>query len=214
MLVGLVIGIVVGDASDLWRAARQRGARLLCRHHALDPPAGRAGLDLLRLSAAHRALARCHDRRDRRPWHPSRRLCGRDDPGRPHLGPAQPDASGAGARHEPASGDPHHHPAAGADPHAAGARLAVRHRHQGQRHRLGHRRAGALAPDPDRRRQDLPAVRALHGSDDRLFPAVLSGGARLVDRALPPARSISARHDLRLERRLGQPAASSAKAPA
>ena len=57
------------------------------------------------------------------------------------------------------AGDPHHHPAAGADPHAAGARLAVRHRHQGQRHRLGHRGAGAAAADADRRRQDLPAVR-------------------------------------------------------
>ena len=51
---------------------------------------------------------------------------------------------GLGARNEPSAGDPHHRPAAGADPDDAGARLVVRHRHQGQRHRLGHRRAGTL----------------------------------------------------------------------
>ena len=52
-------------------------------------------------------------------------------------------------------GGPHDHPAASADPHAAGARIAFRDRDQGQRHRLGHRRAGADAPVADRRRQDL-----------------------------------------------------------
>ena len=47
-------------------------------------------------------------------------------------------------------------------------------RDQGQRHRLGDRRAGTDAADADRRRQDLPAVRALHRRDAGLFPDLLS----------------------------------------
>ena len=63
MLLGLVIGIVVG-------ALRTYGGRLVnavlgfyVDTMRVDPAAGRARLDLLRLSAADRALARCHDRR-------------------------------------------------------------------------------------------------------------------------------------------------------
>ena len=51
-----------------------------------------------------------------------------------------------------------------------------------------------------------PALRALHRRDDRLFPPLLSGGARRRPH-LPPRRASRARHDLRLERRLVEPAA-------
>ena len=126
----------------------ERAARLLCRHHALDPPAGHAGLGLLRLSAAGRALADAS----------TAGIVGLGV----HLGAYVAETVRAGltsvrrnqmqaalalgmSRLQAIRTD---HSAAGVDPHAAGARLAVRHRHQGQRDRLGHRRAGTPAPDP------------------------------------------------------------------
>ena len=183
MLVGLVIGIVVGTL-------RTYGGRLVDRCSAsmstpcARSPCWRSGVDLLRLSAAGRALARCH-----RP--PAIVGLG------VHLGAYVAETIRAGltsVRRDqmraalalgmtPASGDPHDHPAAGADPHAAGARLAVRHRHQGQRDRLGHRGAGAACARP----RSSPARPTGRSSSTRRRCSSISccaiRCARLVDRA-------------------------------
>ena len=92
------------------------------------------------------------------------------------------------------------------------ARLAARHRDQGQRHRLGRRRAGADAPVADPGRQDLPAVRDLHRRDAGLLLPLLSRGARRR-RASTGASPIWARRDLRLVGRLGNLGRCSCGAP-
>ena len=212
------IGSMLVGAGDRHRRRRRSGpmagglarsrARLLCRHHALDPAARRARLGLLRLSAADRALARCRHRRRSSALgiHLGAYVAETIRAGLTSVRPRQMRAALALGMSRLA-GDPHHHPAAGADPHAAGARLAVRHRDQGQRHRLGHRGAGAHAPDPDR----SPARPTARSSSTPQRCSSISCSAirwrAAVDRALPPPRAIWARHDLRLERRLGQPAA-------
>ena len=77
-LFGFAIGVVVGGLRTYGGRVLNRGARLLRRHDAGDPAARRAGLDLLRLSPAHRPLHQRRDRRHRRARRPSRRLCRRD----------------------------------------------------------------------------------------------------------------------------------------
>src|SRR5205085_3079297 len=105
---------------------------------------------------------------------------------RAHFGPKRADVGGPRAGHEPHPGDPHDHSAPGIDPDASRARLPLRLRREGQRDRLGDRRAGAPASDPGGRRQYLPPVRALHGSDARLLPALLSGRPRRRPDLSPP----------------------------
>ena len=57
MLFGFAIGVVVGGLRTYGGRVARIDARLLRRYDAGDPAARRAGLDLLRLSAAHRPLA-------------------------------------------------------------------------------------------------------------------------------------------------------------